>query len=127
MRQTGAVSQDEDVRTSVLLVVGREQFTPPRTFAGATCTATQDCLAVAVSSPPGVAVPASFAARSPGSHLSVLGTFTLESEGLLSLRDVYNRELESVGVDPGLVDVTVLGDDPTDPGELVLVVAPAHP
>jgi len=33
---------------SVILVVGREQFTPPRTFGGDACTATHDCVAIGV-------------------------------------------------------------------------------
>ena len=39
--------------------------------------------------------------------LAVVGTFELESEGLVSLRDVYNREYDAVGVEPGAVHVTV--------------------
>ena len=33
---------------SVILVVGREQFTPPETFGGEACTASHDCVAIGV-------------------------------------------------------------------------------
>ena len=33
---------------SVILVVGREQFTPPKSFGGEACTATHDCVAIGV-------------------------------------------------------------------------------
>ena len=108
--------------SSLLLVVGREDFTPPTTFGGRACAATVDCIAVGVRSVADGPTLASFAeSTSPG--LVVLGRFTVESEGLLSLRDVHHREHDACGVEPGLVDVTVLGDVDAEPGEVVFVVA----
>lgn len=113
-----------EVPSSVLLLVGREDFTPPRSFAGGTCVATHDCLAVGVTTPQDGPTDVGFAAGPGGlSGLVELGRFSLESEGLLSLRDVYNRELESAGVGAGLVEVTVLGDDRDEPSTVRFVVA----
>ena len=52
----------------------------------------------------------------------VVGEFTIESEGLLSLRDVYSREYDAMGVDAGRVHVTVWADDLSEPGEVTLLV-----
>ena len=103
----------------VLLLVGREDFTPPRSFGEATCVTTPDCLAIAVAARTSVEV-APFPATGA---LRRLGEFTIESEGLLSLRSVYSREYDNIGVDPGAVRVTVWGDDADEPAELALQVA----
>lgn len=124
VRETRGVSATGDVSSTVFLLVGREDFTPPRSFAGGTCVATHDCLAVAVASPPGGPTDVGLAFEHGGSSgLVELGRFSLESEGLLSLRDVYNRELESAGVGAGLVEVTVLGDHRDEPSTVRFVVA----
>lgn len=118
------MSPTGEVPSSVFLLVGREDFTPPRSFAGGTCVATHDCLAVAVTTSQEGPTDVGFASDPGGSSgLVELGRFSLESEGLLSLRDVYNRELESAGVGAGLVEVTVLGDRREDPGTVRFVVA----
>jgi hypothetical protein len=108
----------------VLLLVGREQFTPPRSFEGAACAATADCIAVGVLSVDDGPTLASFA-QATDPTLGMLGAFTIESEGLLSLRDVYSREYDSIGVDAGAVRVTVLGNDSSAPSEVTFVVEPA--
>ena len=105
---------------SVLLLVGREDFAPPTTFGGRACAATADCLAVAVAADTLVQV--SLGPAGGTGDLVRLGAFELESEGLLSLRDVYSREYDTVGVEPGLSAVTVWGDDAEDPTEVVLQV-----
>ncbi|HSE10979.1 MAG TPA: hypothetical protein VLB29_20115 [Nocardioidaceae bacterium] len=40
----------------------------------------------------------------------------------MSIRDVYNREYEAIGVDPGSVLLTAWGDDETEPCEILLEV-----
>ena len=91
---------------SVVLVVGREQFTVPGSFAGRTCVATADCLAISVVSVEASATQIGVAdgpdPRDGAGGLARLGEFQLETEGLLSIRDVYSREYENVGVTPGL-------------------------
>lgn len=104
---------------SVLLLVGREDFTPPTTFRGGACVATGDCLAVAVSDGP---VAVTLGPAGDTGDLTRLAEFVLESEGHLSLRDVYSREYETVGVEPGLSTVTVWANDGHEPSELVLTV-----
>jgi hypothetical protein len=103
---------------SVLLLVGREQFTPPRTFGGAACAASHDCLAVGVRSVDDGPTSAYLGPGTDTPRLLSLGEFLLESEGFLSLRDVYNREYDAVGVPAGTVRVTVLGDEASEPGEV---------
>lgn len=105
----------------VLLLVGREDFTPPGSFGGATCVTTHDCLAIGVATQTSVEV----APEPATGSLVRLGEFRIESEGLLSLRSVYSREYDNIGVDPGLVLVTVWADDPDEPAELALQVGPA--
>lgn len=110
--------------SSVLLVVGREEFTPPMSFAGETCVATHDCLAVAVRPADDGPTDADFSAGTDGRQgLVELGRFSIECEGLLSLRDIWSREHGSAGVGPGLVEVTVLGDRREDPGTVRFVIA----
>ena len=109
---------------SVLLVVGREEFTPPSTFGGQTCAATHDCVAIGVVSADDAATSVEFAAAAR-EDLQRLGGFTLETEGMLSLRDVYNREYDAAGVTPGSVLLTVWGNDAQEPSEIVLEVREA--
>lgn len=108
---------------SLLLVVGREDFTPPTSFGGRTCVATADCIVVGVLSVDDGPTSAAFAESADTTRLVTLGRFTIESEGLLSLRDVHHREHDACGVEAGLVDVTVLGNDESEPSEVVFVVA----
>ena len=82
----------------VLLIVGREEFAPPSTFGGQSCVATRDCLAVGVVSADDAPTSVEFSGAVARSDLQRLGRFTIESEGSLSLRDVYNREYDSAGV-----------------------------
>jgi hypothetical protein len=103
----------------LLLVVGREEFTAPTSFGGLSCAATVDCVAVATAA----SVSAGFH-DSPGG-LVELATFELECEGMLSLRDVWGREHDAMGVEPGLALVSVYGDELADPTELVVLARPA--
>lgn len=108
--------------SSVLLLVGREDFSPPTTFGGRTAVATHDCVAVTVQpvddGPTSVTL--SPEAAAPG--LVRLGEFEVESEGLLSLRDVHSREYDAMGVDAGPCVVVVWGDDETEPGRVAFEV-----
>ena len=110
---------------SLVLLVGREEFSVPGSFGGTVCAATIDCIAVGVRSSADGSSLVSLAPTAPGSALSTLGEFTIESEGLISLRDVYFREHDAMGVEPGLVHVTVLGNDVAGPDEVLFVVQPA--
>ncbi|WP_158647838.1 hypothetical protein [Nocardioides houyundeii] len=106
---------------SVLLVVGREDFAPPTTFGGATCVATPDCVAVAVidvtQSPTRIAL-----SPSPGHDLRKLGEFWIESEGLVSIRDIFGREHDTMGVPPGLTLVTIWGDRDDAPRDVAVQI-----
>lgn len=104
---------------SVVLLVGREQFTPPSSFGGLTCVATDDCVAIAVGSPTSISLGPSVGTGS----LEVLGEFVIETEGLVSLRDVFSREFETMGSPAGPARVTVWGNRPNEPSELVIQVA----
>lgn len=108
--------------SSVLLVVGREHFTPPSSFDGMACASTTDCVAISVVSVVDAPTLAGFALDVARDDLRELGQFTLETEGMLSIRDVYNREYETVGVEPGGVNLTVWGNDEHEPSEIVLEV-----
>ena len=107
--------------SSVLLVVGREDFTPPRAFGGSVCVATQDCVAIAVVD---VQVSATSLRLTPDDApaLSRLGEFRIETEGLVSVRDLHYREHESVGVPSGWATVTVWGNAEDQPSEIALQV-----
>ena len=110
---------------SIVLLVGREDYTPPTSFGGAACAATIDCVAVGTLSPVDGPTSVSVAPSAPD-HLRPLGEFTIESEGQVSLRDVFHREHDAMGVEPGYVEVRVLGNHPTEPDELVFVVRPGE-
>jgi len=107
---------------AVLLVVGREQFAPPTSFGDATCAATADCVAVSVADGPALL---ELAPAPHTSGLRLLGSFTIESEGLVSVRDVYSREYDTLGVPPGWALVTVWGDLPAEPRHVAVQVEPA--
>ena len=108
--------------SSLLLLVGREDFAPPSSFGGTICAATPDCIAVAVRSVVDGPTTVTLAPSADVSLLQALGEFTIESEGQVSLRDLHFREHDSIGVDPGLVQVSVFGNDGSEPDEIVFVV-----
>ena len=108
---------------SVILVVGREQFTPPRTFGGEACTATPDCVAIGVRSVDDGATQVGISPELATGDLVMLGEFELETEGLLSVRSVYNKEYDAMGVPPGLARVTIWGNRDTEPSEVLVQVA----
>jgi hypothetical protein len=116
------VSPVVEPASSVLLVVGREQYTPPSTFGGETCAASHDCVAIAVvdmrDSPTTVTLTPSPDTRG----LVAVGDFPLESEGLVSLRDVYGREYDAMGAGPGMVQVTVWANRADRPDRLEVQV-----
>lgn len=109
---------------SVLLVVGREQFAPPSSFGDATCVATADCVAVSIAEGPALL---ELAPAPHTSGLRLLDAFTIESEGLVSVRDVYGRELDTLGVLPGWALVTLWGDLPAEPRHVAVQVEPVQP
>ena len=104
-------------------MVGREQFTPPSTFGGETCTATRDCVAVGVRSVDDGPVDVTITPEAGGDGLVNLGEFQVETEGLLSVRSVYNKEYDAMGVPPGLAHVTIWGNADTEPSEVLVHVA----
>jgi hypothetical protein len=110
---------------SVLLLVGREEFTPPGTFGGNIAAATHDCVAVGVLSVDDGPTALDLVPRAKTDGLIRLGEFVIETEGQISVRDVYNREYESMGVEPGSALVTVWGNDDAEPNELTFEVHPA--
>ena len=109
---------------SVLLVVGREQFAPPSSFGDATCVATADCVAVSIAEGPALL---ELAPAPHTSGLRLLDAFTIESEGLVSVRDVYGRELDTLGVPPGWALVTLWGDCPRSRGTSPCRSSPSSP
>jgi len=115
------VSQTVEPPHSLVLLVGHEDFEPPSSFGTSTCVATIDCVAVGVLSVDDGPTTVSFSLDEPA-ELTRLGEFELESEGLLSLRDIYNREYSAVGVEPGPLTVIVWGNDDREPSNLVFEV-----
>ncbi len=112
----------------VVLLVGREDFRPPSSFSGANVAVTHDCLAVGLRDTRAgdvqvQIVPATETAVVDRLDLNHLGDFELESEGLLSVRDVHGREYDAMGVPAGMHKVTVLGTDLSEPDCVVFVVA----
>src|SRR6478672_8890712 len=67
---------------SVLLVVGREEFTPPGSFGGRVCAATYDCVAIGVVSVDDAPTLVAFSPAVTRADLQQLGRFTLETEGM---------------------------------------------
>ena len=105
--------------SSVVLLVGREEFSPPSSFNGQACVATDDCIAIGVADGPTTVS----LGPTPGSGVLVaLARHVIETEGLVSLRDVYSREYDNMGSPAGHALVTVWGDDLTAPSELVIQV-----
>ena len=107
---------------SVILVVGREQFTPPKTFGGETCTATRDCVAIGVRTVEDGPTEVTISPEAATGGLVRLDEFQVETEGLLSVRSVYNREYDAMGVPPGLALVTIWGNLDTEPSEVLVQV-----
>jgi len=117
------VSPVVEPQHSVILVVGREQFTPPRSFGGEACTSTPDCVAIGVRSVDDGPTEVTISPEPVPGGLVLLGEFELETEGLLSVRSVYNREYDAMGVPPGLAQVIVWGSADTEPAEVLVQVA----
>ena len=108
---------------SVILVVGREQFTPPKNFGGEACTATHDCVAIGVRTVEDGPTDVTISPESGTEALVRLGEFQVETEGLLSVRSVYNKEYDAMGVPPGLARVTIWGNTDSEPSEVLVQVA----
>ena len=117
--------QDVEPPSSVLIVVGREDFTPPSSFGGGACAATDDCIVIAVREVEDGPTRLSMSVASP-SGLTRLGDFRLQSEGLVGVRDLSFREHEAIGVGPGWADVTIWGNDEREPSEIVVQVVEAR-
>ena len=109
---------------SIVLLVGREDYTAPTSFGDATSIATTDCIAVATLSPVDGPTSVSVAPSSDHSGLVTLGEYTIESDGLVSVRDIFHREHDALGVEAGYVEVRVLANDAVEPDEVVFVVQP---
>jgi hypothetical protein len=124
VRQDGRVPQDVEPPHSVLIVVGREEFTPPSSFGGSACAATDDCIVVAVRDVEDGPTTLSMSVTAPAA-LTRLGEFRLLSEGLVGVRDLSFREHEAVGVDSGWATVTVWGDAEQEPSQIVVQVVGA--
>ncbi len=107
-----------------MLLVGREDYTAPTSFGGATSIATTDCIAVATLSPVDGPTFVSVAPSVDQPGLVMLGEYTIESEGLVSVRDVFHREHDAMGVEAGYVEVRVLANHADEPDEVVFVVRP---
>ena len=107
---------------SVLLLVGREEFSPPATFGGDASVASHDCVAVAVMSVDDGPTAVELLPEAEPRGLVRLGDFVIETEGQVSVRDVYNREYESLGIEPGSCLVTVWGNDDTEPNDVTFEV-----
>jgi hypothetical protein len=111
--------------SSVLLVVGREEFTPPSSFAGRTCAASHDCVALAVADVHDSPTDIGLSPAPDTTGLTVVGEFDLESEGLVFLRDVYGREYDAVGVEPGAAHVTVWANRADRPDRVAVQISEA--
>lgn len=107
-----------------MLLVGREDYTAPASFGGATCIATPDCIAVATLSPVDGPTTVSVVPTAGDRELVMLGDFTIESEGQVSVRDVFHRDHDAIGVEPGHVSVQVMANAAVEPDEVVFVVPP---
>ena len=110
---------------SVVLLVGREEFTPPTSFDGAVAVATHDCVAIGVLSVDDGPTSVTLVPDVDRTGVFRLGEFTIETEGQVSIRDVYNREYETLGLEPGRCVVTVWGNDETEPDDVTITVGAA--
>ena len=77
---------------SVILVVGREQFTPPKTFGGEACTATHDCVAIGVRSVEDGPTDVTISPEAGTAALVRLGEFQVETEGRRAVRCAASRD-----------------------------------
>ena len=78
-------------------LVEREEFTPPSSFGGSACAATDDCIVIAVRDVEDGPTTLSMAVAPP-SGLIWLGDFRLLNEGLVGVRDLSYREPSEVVV-----------------------------
>jgi hypothetical protein len=100
----------------------RDQFTPPSNFAGATCIATKNCIAIGVISVDDAPTLVGFATLPDPNDLLPLGTFSIHTDGQLSLRDVNNHAYATIEVPAGIASLTVWGNDTNEPCELAIQV-----
>ena len=120
---TAGVTITIEPPNSVVLIVGREQFTVPSSFGGAASVGTKDCVALGVRSVDDGPTTIKVVDAAPATAgLALLGEYELESEGLLSVRDVYSRELLAVGVEPGICSIAIWGNHAAEPDAVTVVV-----
>ena len=84
--------------------------------------ATVDCVAIAVTSVDDAPTFASFITAVTRDDLGRLDEFSLDTEGTVSIGDLYNREYMAIGVNPGSVPMAIWGNHLRKPGEIVLEV-----
>ena len=120
--QDAPVTRMIEPPSSVLLLVGREEFSPPATFGGDAAVASHDCVAVAVMSVDDGPTAVELLPEATPRGLVRLADFVIETEGQVSVRDVYNREYEALGIEPGSCLVTVWGNDDTEPNDVTFEV-----
>lgn len=125
MRDDHPVSPSIRPPHSIVLLVGREDYTAPTSFGGANSIATADCIAVATLSPVDGPTHVLVAPSAQEPLPVTLGDYTIESEGLVSVRDVFHREHDAMGVESGYVKVRVLANRAVEPDEVVFVVQPS--
>jgi hypothetical protein len=105
---------------SVVLVVGRDQYTPPRSLDGEACSATDDCIAVGVVSVDDRPTHVRFGDASTIESLLMLGRFPIPSDGTISIRDIHGREYLNIETRPGVTSVTIWGNDTSEPSQIVV-------
>lgn len=110
---------------SVILLVGREDYTPPKSFGDQAVVATHDCVAVGVLYVDDGPTTVSLTVELDESGCSRIGEFLIESEGMVSVRDIHNREYEALGVEPGVCSVTVWANDDAEPDVVTFEVRSA--
>ena len=125
MGETADVTVSVQPPNSVVLVVGREEFTLPTSFDGATAVGTTDCIALGVRSADDGPTSITVTVGNDPESMQLIGEFELKCEGLLFVRDVYSRELLTVGVEPGISRVAIWGNDPNEPDQVVVVLSSA--
>jgi hypothetical protein len=108
---------------SLILLVGREEFTPPATLAESIAAATEDCVAVGVRTVDDGPTTVALVPKADASGQMRLGDFAIETDGRASVRDAYNREYVAIAPEPGRCFVTVWGNDTSEPDQVIFEVS----
>jgi hypothetical protein len=109
---------------SLILIVGRDEFTPP-TQITRPITTTLDCLVIGTINVQDAPTLISIGTDPDIDDLEYLDEISIESDGEISVRDIYNNVHASVTVQPGVISIAIWTSGIPEPREIACKILSA--